>query len=199
MKPTVIFVIGEAGVGKSAVGKMIAKHFHHTYIDKDTSTIYLTEHILAESSPTKNKHDRESDFYMNTVRPLEYDTILAQVLENVELGNSSVVTAGFELEILDANWLQTNLYMKKIMELASLKVVHVQVDKQTLLNRLITRNELRDAWKLNNWNAYLQQVANMKVGWNKEDYKEFSFDNSDALPILYDLKVKNLMEQLEHE
>lgn len=197
MKPNIIFVVGEAGVGKSAVGKMISKNLHYTYIDKDTSTIHLSELILGEASPTKNKHDRESTFYLETVRPLEYASILSQALENIELGNNVIVTAGFELEMQDSNWLHTNSYMKKIIELANVKVVHVTVDKQTLLQRLISRNELRDEWKVNNWDAYLQQVANMKITWADSDYEKLTFDNSDALPILYDIKVKNLMSQLE--
>lgn len=199
MKPTIIFVIGETGVGKSAVGKMIAKNLHYTYIDKDTSTTHLTEYILGTVSPTKNKHDRESDFYMQTVRPLEYNGILAQALENIELGNNVVVTASFELEMQEANWLHTHLFMKKIMELANLKIVFVHVDKQTLLKRLISRNELRDTWKLDNWDTYLKQVNDMKITWDETAYEQFTFDNSDALPILYNLKVESLMSQLKKD
>lgn len=195
-RPNLIIVIGEAGVGKSAVGKLIARNKQYTYIDKDTATISLTEQYLEESSPTKNKHDRESAFYLNTVRPLEYKTILALALENLELGNNVILTAGFELEIQDENWLHTNPYMVKISALADIKVLLVTVDQQTLLNRLITRNELRDTWKLNNWDAYLKQVAAMKIKWNDANFEKLSFDNSDALPILYDIKVNNLIKTL---
>ncbi|MEG0450107.1 MAG: AAA family ATPase [Lysinibacillus sp.] len=195
-RPIVIFVIGEAGVGKSAVGKIIAKNKHYTYIDKDTATICLTEQYLGESSPLKNKYDRESDFYIQTVRPLEYKSILALTLENVALGNSVVVTAGFEIEIQDENWLHTNAEILKIRQFADIKVVMVTVDKQTLLNRLITRNELRDAWKVNNWNEYLKQVAAIEVRWNDPEVLHYSFDNSDALPILYELKVTNLLNSI---
>ena len=52
-RPSIIFVIGEAGVGKSAVGKIIAREKNYTYIDKDTATISLTEQYLGESSPTR--------------------------------------------------------------------------------------------------------------------------------------------------
>lgn len=195
-RPSVIIVIGEAGVGKSAVGKLIAREKQYTYIDKDTATIRLTEQYLGESSPTKNKHDRESAFYLSTVRPLEYKTILALTLENIELGNNVVLTAGFELEIQDENWLHTHPEMMQIRALADLKVVLVTVDQQTLLNRLIMRNELRDTWKLNNWEAYLKQVAAMKITWNDTDFTNLSFDNSDALPILYEIKVNNLIKAL---
>lgn len=196
VRPSITIVIGEAGVGKSAVGKLIAKEKNYTYIDKDTATISLTEQYLGESSPTKNKHDRDSAFYLETVRPLEYKSILALAFEYIELGNNVVLTAGFELEIQDENWLQTNPDIIKIRALADLNVVMVTVDKQTLLNRLITRNELRDTWKLNNWETYLKQVAATKITWNDTDFTKLSFDNSDSLPILYDLKVKNLIKSL---
>lgn len=84
----------------------------------------------------------------------------------------------------------------KIRALANLLVVMVTVDRQTLLNRLITRNELRDTWELNNSDAYLKQVAAMKITWNDTNFTKFSFDNSDALPILYDIKVNNLIKTL---
>lgn len=197
MKPTIIFVVGPTGVGKSAVGKMIAKNLQYTYIDKDVATSHLSEYILEVMSPANNKHDRESTFYTQTVRPLEYNSILTQALDNLELGNNVVMTAGFELEMQDAHWLDTHPIMQKIITLAQLKVVHVHVDKQTLLKRLISRNELRDAWKLNNWDVYCQQVDHMKITWDIMKYELLKFDNSDALPILYDLKVENLMSQLK--
>ena len=177
---------------------MISKNLHYMYIDKDVATSHLSEYILETMSPTNNKHDRESEFYTQTVRPLEYKSILMQALDNVELGNNVVMTAGFELEMQDANWLDNHPIMQKIIALAQLKVIHVHVDKQTLLKRLISRNELRDEWKLNNWDAYWQQVDQMKITWDTTKYKLFTFDNSDALPILYDLKVENLMSQLKN-
>lgn len=197
MKPTIIVVIGPTGVGKSAVGKIIAKNLQYTYIDKDAATSYLTEYILESLSPTKNKNDRESAFYVQAVRPLEYKSILTQALENIELGNNVVVTADFDLEIQDASWLDQDPVMQKILAHAQLKVIHVHVDKQTLLKRLISRNELRDEWKLNNWDAYWKQVDELKIVWAATKYQLFTFDNSDALPILYNLKVDSLISQLK--
>lgn len=197
MKPTIIVVIGPTGVGKSAVGKIIAKNLQYTYIDKDAATSYLTEYILESLSPTKNKNDRESAFYVQAVRPLEYKSILMQALENIELGNNVVVTAGFDLEIQDVSWLDRDPVMQKILAHAQLKVIHVHVDKQTLLKRLISRNELRDEWKLNNWDAYWKQVDELKIVWDAAKYQLFTFDNSDALPILYNLKVDSLISQLK--
>ena len=196
MKPQLIIVLGITGTGKSVVGKLIAKNKGFTYIDKDTVSTELTELILENLSPMKDKHDRESSFYINVVRPLAYESMLHIALENIEIGNSVVVAAEFDVEIKNADFLEENEYMEEIRKLADIKVVHVHVDHSTLLNRLIARNEQRDRWKLANWNSYVKEVGSAKVQWNSALYKRLTFDNSDSLPILYELKVNNLLNEL---
>ena len=196
MKPQLIIVLGITGTGKSVVGKLIAKNKGFTYIDKDTVSTELTEVILENLSPMKDKHDRESSFYINVVRPLAYESMLHIALENIEIGNSVVVAAEFDVEIKNADFLEENEYMEEIRKLADIKVVHVHVDHSTLLNRLIARNEQRDRWKLANWNSYVKEVGSAKVQWNSALYKRLTFDNSDSLPILYELKVNNLLNEL---
>ena len=196
MKPQLIIVVGITGAGKSVIGKLIAKNRGFTFIDKDTVATELTEVILENLSPLKDKHERESSFYLEVVRPLAYESMLHIALENIELGNSVVVAAAFDEEIKNADFLEENEYMEAIRKLANIKVVHVHVDHSTLLKRLIARNEQRDSWKLANWDSYVKEVGNAKVQWNTALYTLFSFDNSDALPILYDLKVNNLLNEL---
>lgn len=196
MKPQLIIVVGITGAGKSVIGKLIAKNRGFTFVDKDTVATELTEVILENLSPLKDKHERESSFYLEVVRPLAYESMLHIALENIELGNSVVVAAAFDEEIKNADFLEENEYMEAIRKLANIKVVHVHVDHSTLLKRLIARNEQRDSWKLANWDAYVKEVGNTKIKWNSALYKLLSFDNSDALPILYDLKVNNLLNEL---
>ncbi|GGG13932.1 ATPase [Lysinibacillus alkalisoli] len=195
-KPNVILMVGEIGVGKSYIGKKIAEMKNYTYIDKDTVTTPLTEYILAHNSPTQNSHDRESDFYIQTVRPLEYQALLNIAYDNVKLGHSVVLTAGFEQEILQQDYLHTHPQMKALREVATIIVVRVTVDSTTLLNRLIKRNEQRDRWKLNNWETYMAQVSGLTVRWHPDDYTQLGFDNSDMLPVLYDLKLQGLVQSI---
>ena len=196
MKPQLIIVAGITGTGKSVIGKQIAKSKGFTYVDKDTVTTALTEVILENLSPLKDKNERESSYYLEVVRPLAYETLLHIALENIELGNSVVVAAAFDEEIKNADFLEENEYMEAIRKLADIKVVHVHVDHPTLLKRLFARNEERDRWKLANWDTYVKEVGNVKIQWNTALYTSLSFDNSDALPILYDLKVNNLLNEL---
>ena len=196
MKPQLIIVLGITGAGKSVVGKLIAKNKGFTYIDKDTVSTELTELILENLSPLKDKHDRESSYYTNVVRPLAYESMLHIALENIEIGNSVVIAAEFGVEIKNADFLEENEYMEEIRKLADIKVVHVHVDHSTLLKRLIARNEQRDSWKLANWDSYVKEVGSAKIQWNSALYKLLTFDNSDALPILYEIKTNNLLNEL---
>ena len=196
MKPQLIIVLGITGAGKSAVGKLIAKNKGYAFIDKDTVTTSLTELILESLSPMKDKHDRESTYYIEVVRPLAYESMLHIALENIELGNSVIVAGAFEEEMKNPDFLEENEYMEAIRKLADIKVVHVHVDHSTLLKRLIARNEQRDSWKLANWDVYVKEVGNAKIQWNSSLYTLLTFDNSDALPILYEIKTNNLLGEL---
>lgn len=195
-KPNIVLMVGATGVGKSFIGKMIAKKKGYGYIDKDTATSPLVERYLAACSPTNDSHDRESAFYKNEVRPLEYQTILAIVEDNIKLSNSVVLTAGFEQEIIDADYLRSNAQMSRLREQANIIVVKVRVDSKTLLTRLIKRNEQRDKWKLANWDAYVKEVEGLKVAWDESDYTQLVFDNSDMLPVLYELKIEGLIQSI---
>ena len=196
MKPQLIIIVGITGAGKSVVGKLIAKNKGFTFVDKDTVATELTEVILENLSPLKDKHERESSYYLEVVRPLAYESMLHIALENIELGNSVVVAAAFDEEIKNADFLEENKYIEEIRKLADIKVVHVHVDHSTLLKRLIARNEQRDSWKLANWDSYVKEVGSAKVQWNSALYKLLTFDNSDALPILYEIKTNNLLQEL---
>lgn len=192
----IVLVVGESGVGKSAVGKQIAKKLKYTYIDKDTVTGSLSELYLSECSPTKDPHDRDSEFYHQKVRPVEYETLLNIVHENVQLGIDMVITAHFTKELQEPDWLQNSI-MKRIMAVAQLNVISVHVDPKTMLARLISRNELKDTWKLQNWDQYIKSVAHLQISWDKESYRHYTFDNSESLPILHEIKVNNLIEWLK--
>ena len=196
MKPQLVIVVGITGAGKSVVGKLIAKNKGFTFVDKETVATALTEVILENLSPLKDKHERESSYYLEVVRPLAYESMLHIALENIELGNSVVVAAAFEEEMKTPDFLEENGYMEAIRKLADIKVVHVHVDHPTLLKRLIARNEQRDSWKLANWDAYVKEVGNAKIHWNSSLYTLLTFDNSDALPILQEIKTNNLLSKL---
>src|SRR5579859_926808 len=92
--PTVYFVIGPAGSGKSTVATLLAKQLGAVYLDKDSLTTYFTEALLAQAGNDPHERDN-SEFYQSTVMDLEYATLLRVAGDNLRLGLSVVLDAPF--------------------------------------------------------------------------------------------------------
>lgn len=191
----IIFVFGITGAGKSSIARLIAKRANFMLIDQDIVSVNYNEFIMGNYSQSKDPFDRESQYYKEMIRPIEYKTMLKLAIDNLQNGQSVVIAADFDEEIQHNTYLTENEYMKAILEMATLYAVHVTVDHATLLNRLIHRNAEKDRWKIDNWQSYLKSVDEMKVTWPNH-YTYIHFDNSDSLPILYEIKVKNLMNSI---
>lgn len=196
MKLKCIITLGITGSGKSVIGKQIAKEKGYTFLDKDTLTENLVDYILQQTPRSQVAQDRESDFYIQTVRPIAYKGLLKTVIENLKIGQNVVIAADFYSEISQSDYLSQNPYFAQIKQLADLYVVDITVDHPTLLKRLITRNEPRDSWKIANWNTYVKETASRSLQWSHQDFTHITYDNSDALPVLQELKFKNLLAHL---
>ncbi|MDQ1659191.1 MAG: hypothetical protein QOD41_4274 [Cryptosporangiaceae bacterium] len=73
-------------------------------LDKDTITRPVVEAALEMIG--QSPHDRESEKYLELIRPREYECLAAAAMENVECGNSAVLAAPFIREFGDEAWLQ---------------------------------------------------------------------------------------------
>jgi len=94
-----IIVAGVAGSGKSYIGKEIAKKIENcVYLDKDTQTRFLVDKFL--KCLGHNETDRESQEYLQNIRPLEYECLLKQGKEINE--ESYFKDLNDELEFEDA-------------------------------------------------------------------------------------------------
>lgn len=150
--PTVFFVIGPAGSGKSSVSRSIARQFGAAYIDKDTATIRFTELLLKLNGTDPNERDN-SEFYQSTIMPLEYESILDIARDNLSAGNSVVLDAPF------GKYFDDDYYLSKVRSRhhwpdAELVVVHVTLSGEALRRRLVQRGYPRDEWKLANWETF---------------------------------------------
>jgi DNA-binding transcriptional regulator YhcF (GntR family)/predicted kinase len=103
-KPHVIFIGGYAGSGKSELGRILARATGWPMLDKDTITRPVVEAALEMIG--QSPHDRESEKYLELIRPREYECLAAAAMENVECGNSAVLAAPFIREFGDEAWLQ---------------------------------------------------------------------------------------------
>ena len=105
-----------------------------------------------------DKMDRECDFYLDTVLPLEYKTMMLAALDNLAVNDNSVVCiAPFINQLQDESWIHSLLVSLKELQ-TDLYVVWVNTDIETLRLRLITRAAPKDSVKIANWNAYSEKV-----------------------------------------
>jgi predicted kinase len=151
----VVLIGGYAGSGKTELGRILARKTGWAILDKDTTTRAVVEAALEalDHSP----HDRESDLYLEVIRPAEYEALMAALSENVECGNSAIVTAPFIRELNDQAWCE-RLAASLTGKGADLVVVWVRCDADTMRSYIRHRGAARDTTKLASWDTYLTSV-----------------------------------------
>jgi predicted kinase len=151
----VILIGGYAGSGKTELGRILARQTGWPILDKDTTTRPVVEAALESLDHSPN--DRESELYLKVIRPAEYESLVATLNENVQCGNSAVVTAPFIRELADEAWcsrLAANLASLG----AELHVVWVKCDAESMRTYIKHRGAARDAAKLAAWGEYLASI-----------------------------------------
>ncbi|GLW30170.1 GntR family transcriptional regulator [Actinoplanes regularis] len=154
-KPNVILIGGYAGSGKSELGRILARETGWPMVDKDTITRPVVEAALELIGNSPN--DRESDSYLRLIRPREYEALIATAVENVECGNSVIVTAPFLREFGEPAWIERTRARFGALG-ATTSVVWVYCDTETMHLYLRGRGAARDAGKLGDWPGYLANV-----------------------------------------
>ena len=153
--PQLVLIGGYAGSGKTHLGRVLAKETGWPMLDKDTLTRPILEAAMEAIGASPN--DRESETYLNLMRPREYEATMAAAHENVECGNSAIVTAPFLRELQDEAWIS-----RTQADFAALKatttVVWVYCDAATMHTYIRHRGAARDAAKLGDWAGYLKVV-----------------------------------------
>lgn len=154
-KPQVILVGGYAGSGKTELGRILARETGWPLLDKDTLTRPVVEAALEIIG--QSPHDRESEAYVNLIRPREYEALLAAANENVDCGTSAIVTAPFIHEFTDRAWL-TRTQAAFTGRKATTTLVWVYCDADTMHTYLRHRGAARDTAKLADWPGYLAGI-----------------------------------------
>ena len=172
-KLTFVIITGCAGSGKTFIGMSIAKKLKWTYIDKDTVTRDFTDWILEDKG--KSKGDRESVLYCESIRPIEYSTTFKVCKENLEIGNSVVLTIPFIAQIQDyQKWIDLAKESGIDMEHICLKFIWIKHDIGREYTRVKIRNAKRDENKLENWELYRESVEGIEPD---EKYAAYIFEN----------------------
>ncbi|WP_245378206.1 GntR family transcriptional regulator [Kibdelosporangium banguiense] len=153
--PKVLLIGGYAGSGKTELGRILARRTHWPILDKDTTTRPVVEAALEKLGVPPS--DRESDIYLTLIRPAEYEALIAAMTENVSCGNSAIVTAPFIRELSDRAWCDRISASVESMG-ATLHVVWVRCDADTMRAYIRHRGAARDSAKLANWEDYLAGI-----------------------------------------
>lgn len=156
-RPQVVLIGGYAGCGKTELGRILARETRWALLDKDTTTRPVVEAALEECG--QSPHDREGPTYLRLIRPAEYEALMAAVSENAELGVSVIATAPFWSELSSQAWCDRVAAEMEALD-ASLSVIWLRCDPESMRTYLKRRGAARDASKLANWSDY---VANLDL------------------------------------
>ena len=154
-RPQVILIGGYAGSGKTELARILARRTGWPVLDKDTLTRPVVENALEAHG--HSPHDRESDLYLTTIRPLEYEALAAAARENVECGNCALVAAPFVQEFSDSSWLSRTRASFTALG-AKLTITWVYCDPNTMHTYLRHRGAARDSAKLADWPGWIRQI-----------------------------------------
>jgi predicted kinase len=175
--PKVILIGGYAGSGKTELGRILARHSAWPILDKDTTTRPVVEAALESLGSSPN--DRESELYLTVIRPAEYEGLIATLIENVQCGNSAIITAPFIRELADEAWCE-RLAANLASLSAELHVVWVKCDAETMRTYIKHRGAARDAAKLAAWSEYL---ASIDLNFNPAIRHRVVDNSADSAPL----------------
>lgn len=153
--PQVVMIGGYAGSGKTELGRILARETGWPMLDKDTLTRFVVEAALEMQGLSRN--DRESETYLTKIRPAEYNSLLEAMAENLQCGNSAIVTAPFIREFSDESWIRQRELLCRNLG-ATLTIVWVYCDGDTMHTYVRHRDAPRDATKLADWGKYMEGV-----------------------------------------
>ncbi len=153
--PHVILIGGYAGSGKTELGRILARETGWPMLDKDTLTRPVVE--VALELLGKSPHDRESDTYVDGIRPREYEALISAANENLECGNSVILTAPFIRELNDVTWINRAQAGFAALN-ATVHLVWVFCDEDTMHTYVRRRGAARDASKLADWATYMESI-----------------------------------------
>jgi len=151
-QPTLILIAGGPGAGKSSLGRALATQFDSSVLlDKDVVTGAWVDGMLVRLNG--GRIDRDSPVYLELLRPLEYSTLIATALDNLALGKTVFVVAPFGPELSDSDWIRQLRH--SVHDLGGrLRAIWIEIDSESAKERMVARNEVRDQWKLANWDEF---------------------------------------------
>jgi predicted kinase/transcriptional regulator with XRE-family HTH domain len=152
---TLTLVGGYAGSGKSEFATNLSAITGWSIFDKDVLTRPLVEQLLLAHG--SKIYDRESDIYLNKVRPFEYRSLIESGRQNLRAGNSTILCAPFLKEFKDQAWME-RVRQFCTQQKAHLAIVWIKCDVESMFDYITYRSAARDEWKLEHWDEYVAKL-----------------------------------------
>ena len=191
----VVFFVGVAGTGKTTVAEKAVKHIPAAFLDRDTVGGRFVEAFLKKEG--LDPDDRDSGYYKENLRDLEYDATKDICIENIRVGQNVFMISPFTSELKSNQWMEALLSEAgKTKADVDVKVVVVTLDDiDQQKSRIEGRGTERDTWKLENWTSYENRVNFVpEINWDISDENILIFDNSGDLT---DKKVKSVVDFIQ--
>lgn len=171
-----ILVASPPACGKTTLAKRIARELGEAvYIDKDV----LNPFGVQICRLCGKNYNPDSAFFVDNVREIEYEVTINAALEALEFASRVIVNAPFGRELWDVDYMRA-LKEKAARLGARLYVVFITATPELCRARMTERANIRDAWKLENWESYLS-VANFDAPIHlSELLKLFLYKNDTA-------------------
>ena len=191
MSNKLFLIAGETGAGTTLAGQFIASQINAVFLDKNALTKQFTETMLYVSC--YDKDDTQCDFYQNTIKPLEYKTMMSLALDNLDMSKNPVVcVAPFIEQLQDTAWIHSLLVSLEKLK-TDLYIVWVNTDIETLKNRFLVRNTVKDQWKIANWEDYsakvLTQPPNIPLNF-------VTLNNTSNPPAMLTAQIRELLDAI---
>ncbi|MFC4402839.1 AAA family ATPase [Gracilibacillus xinjiangensis] len=177
-----VFYVGVAGTGKTTVAEKVAAEIPCAFLDRDTVGGRFVERFLEMNNLDPN--DRDSAFYKENLRDLEYDTTKDICIENLRVGQNVFMISPFTAELKNKEWIEEVITASgKTKADIDVKVVVVTLqDIEQQRERIEERGTVRDTWKLENWDQYETRVDFIPtINWDIPQDNILVFDNSGEL------------------
>lgn len=141
--PRLILIMGIAGSGKSELARGILEQLWAVYLDNN---------FLADAFSPESRTDEQ---YL-AIRENLYAALYRIMWENLRAGNSVLVDAPHIRQVQDSDWCR---WIQCLAEEAgaTLRAIRCSCREELLKERLETRDEPRDRWKLGHWELFLKE------------------------------------------
>jgi len=188
--PRLILFAGHAGTGKTTLAKralpLIIKHTKESYAFLDKDTVYGAYSAEVMRLTTGNPNDRDSPFYVDNLRDLEYAGLLDIVRENLNLGVNAVLVGPFSKEIQNGTMFdQEKLGVPSVTKI---RIAWIDLDSDEAKRRMELRKDLRDEWKLDHWAEYSKRRIDPPAHPDIRRFDNTQFDSRQ-----FDLLIKHLV------